>query len=114
MWKSYKIINFRHFFKKILVNLLSNKKEETYKEENHPELKGKGLLGEALAILKDHRRNKITEQFFNFIKNNYDFNYLLGQEDKKLNNIDFCLKYRKILKETDKHIITYQELITEW
>lgn len=70
----------------------------------------KGLRGDALAVKKEERGQKIAEQFLAFIKENYDFDYLWGTQDKKLENLPFWLKHRFVVEETNSHYITAQYL----
>ncbi len=80
------------------------------KEENYPGINGKGLHGEALAIKKEYRGQRMPLIFFDYIKANYDHDYLWGTASKKLNNLGFWLKYRTLLKEDDSRYYTIQYL----
>lgn len=69
-------------------------------------LSGKGLRGDALAVLPDYRKQGIAKTFLKHIGKTYgyQYDYFWGTQALVINNIDFWKKYRTILKTDEKRV----------
>lgn len=70
-------------------------------------LKGRGLEGLALAIRPEFQHSGLSDILLRYTET-LGFNYIWGYQDKRLNNIEFWLRTRKILMETPEFFITYR------
>jgi ribosomal protein S18 acetylase RimI-like enzyme len=68
-------------------------------------LSDNGIQGISLAVLPEYRDKGFGEKLKNYV-DNLDYDYIWGVQDKKLENINFWTKTRKIIVESDTHFAT--------
>ena len=71
------------------------------------EINGNGIQGIALAISKKYRGLNLGKQLKNYAKN-LQYDYIWGVQDKKLENINFWKKTRKLLAESNNRYATIE------
>jgi GNAT superfamily N-acetyltransferase len=77
----------------------------------NPYLNKKGLHSDFFGIEPKYQRQGIGTMVVNYIKENFkDYDYVWGYQRYDVSNIDFFLKYRKIVAKKEEGIYTIQDL----
>ena len=79
------------------------------KNESFGKTEGRGLQGIALGLLPRYRKYGYSKDMINYTRS-LGFDYIWGEHDKRLENLDSWLKIRELLGENKESYFTVENL----